>query len=220
MIAEALRHMLAAGMPHDAIVAAVADMEASIKVTDPVADKRRAYDRERKAKERAEAAMSTGLPPESAESADKVSRFEVSPQTPLPNPNFQDISPLTPQTGEFSLFDFDVFRIAMAALAAWCETEIANTVTPEHLLEAYNSVAADCGLPKAKMNPKRRRSALARIRQHTIDDITEAISCLRRNPWMHGDNDRGWRADFDFLLQPKSFTRLVEGAYDRSQQAN
>lgn len=29
-IATALKHMLAAGMPHDAIVAAVADMEASM----------------------------------------------------------------------------------------------------------------------------------------------------------------------------------------------
>lgn len=218
MIAEAVRHMLAAGMPHEAIVAAIADMEASIAITDPVADRRRAYDRERKAKAKAD--RSTGIPPEYAESAEKVSRFEVSPQTPLPNPNFQDISPLTPQTGEFSWFDFRIFEIGLAVLVAGCEGLVANTVTPEHLLEAYNSVADDCGLSKAKMNPKRRRSALARIRGHSVDDITEAIACLRRNSWMHGDNDRGWRADFDFVLQPKSFTRLVEGSYDRSQQAN
>lgn len=65
-IAVALKHMLAAGMPHDAIVSAVAEMEAGIAV-DEVAERRRAYDRERKRKAKPE---STGIPPESAEYAE------------------------------------------------------------------------------------------------------------------------------------------------------
>lgn len=87
MIAEALKHMLAAGMDHSAIIAAVADMEASLTKADPVAERRRAYDRERKRTAR----MSGGSPVESEElhgppSLDK----ESSPQTPFkeikPNP--------------------------------------------------------------------------------------------------------------------------------------
>lgn len=74
--------MLAAGMPHDAIVAAVADMEASIAITDPVADRRRAYDRERK--RLAKADHSTGIPPESVETAELVPVLdkETSPRPP------------------------------------------------------------------------------------------------------------------------------------------
>lgn len=87
---------------------------------------------------------------------------------------------------------------------------------PEDVLEAYNDVAAQCGLSKAKMTPERRKKLNARIRQCSVEDFTEAIDALRRNPWLHGENDRGWRADFDFLLQPKSFTRLIEGGYDRA----
>lgn len=60
VIAAALKHMLAAGLPHDQIVQAVADMEAASGGADPVAERRRAYDRERK-----RAARSTGFPPES-----------------------------------------------------------------------------------------------------------------------------------------------------------
>lgn len=48
VIASALKHMLAAGMPHDAIVAAVAEMEAQI--VDVQAERRRAIDSLRKQK--------------------------------------------------------------------------------------------------------------------------------------------------------------------------
>lgn len=90
------------------------------------------------------------------------------------------------------------------------------TLKAEDVLEAYNDVATSCGLPKAKMTPERRKKLNAKIRQHSVEDFTEAIAALRRNPWLHGENDKGWRADFDFLLQNKSFTRLIEGSYDRT----
>lgn len=87
---------------------------------------------------------------------------------------------------------------------------------PEHVLEVWNDMAGRLGLPKAKMNDQRRRTLLVRIRSYTIADFTEAIGCIERNSWMHGANERGWRADFDFLLQAKSFAKLVEGSYDRA----
>lgn len=47
MIATALKHMLAAGMPHDQIIEAVAEMESAFP-KDAQAERRRAADRERK----------------------------------------------------------------------------------------------------------------------------------------------------------------------------
>jgi len=71
VIAAALKHMLAAGMQHDAIVAAVAEMEAGIQ-KDEQAERRRAADRERKRAKR---------PRNSADSADnaEVSHGGVTP---------------------------------------------------------------------------------------------------------------------------------------------
>jgi len=93
--------------------------------------------------------------------------------------------------------------------------EAPPTLLPEHVLEVWNDMAGRQGLPKAKMTPERRRKLVARIRQHSIDDFTEAISAVERSPFLRGENDRGWRADFDFLLQPSRFTKLIEGTYDR-----
>jgi hypothetical protein len=90
------------------------------------------------------------------------------------------------------------------------------TLLPEHVLEAWNDMAARIGLPKAKMTAERRKLLNVRIRAYSVTDFTEAIECVERNPWMHGENDRGWRADFDFFLQQKSFVKLVEGSYDRA----
>jgi len=88
-------------------------------------------------------------------------------------------------------------------------------VKPEHVLEAYNTVAERIGLPTARMTPERRRKLSGFVKRHPIDDITEAIHALECSPFLRGENDRGWKADFDFLLQPKSFTKLVEGTYGR-----
>jgi hypothetical protein len=79
--------MLASGMPHEAIIAAVAEMEASV-ARDPVAEKRRAYDRARKREERANAKsveLSTGHPPMSTESADTADIADATP-SPAPSP--------------------------------------------------------------------------------------------------------------------------------------
>lgn len=78
VITTALRHMMAAGMGSEAIIAAVADMESHISAADPVAERRRAYDRERKQKQR----LSGGNPVESADIADITPLSPPSPKDP------------------------------------------------------------------------------------------------------------------------------------------
>jgi hypothetical protein len=80
VIATAVKYLLAAGVTGDELVAAIAEMEDSMPARDPVADRRRAYDRERKriAKEN----RSTGIPPDSTETVETVPAL-LSPQTPL-----------------------------------------------------------------------------------------------------------------------------------------
>lgn len=77
-------------------------------------------------------------------------------------------------------------------------------------------MAEGAGVPIAKLTPERRRKLGTFVRRHTIDDITEAIWAVPRSPFLCGENDRGWKAGIDFMLQPTSFTKLIEGTYDRA----
>lgn len=88
---------------------------------------------------------------------------------------------------------------------------------PEHVVEAWNDMAERLGLPTIrKLSSTRLRQLRARMRDHGIDDFTEAISAIERSPFLRGEGRNGWRADFDFLLQPSSFLKLIEGSYDRA----
>lgn len=85
----------------------------------------------------------------------------------------------------------------------------------DEIVGAWNELAGRKGLPKvAKITEARRKAMRARIRENTIEEWQQALAAVERSKHCCGDNDRGWRADLDFLLQPKSFTRLIEGFYD------
>lgn len=93
-----------------------------------------------------------------------------------------------------------------------------DELKPEHVVEAWNEAADRCRLAKvAQLTPARRRTLDARIREHAQSDFRAAIDCIERNTWMHGENDRGWRVDFDWLLKPANFVRAVEGGFDRAK---
>jgi uncharacterized protein YdaU (DUF1376 family) len=79
--------------------------------------------------------------------------------------------------------------------------------------EAYNKLAAELGLPIANALTDERRRKLKLRLNGTPDRWYRALDRLRASPWCHGYNDRRWRADLDFMLQPKSYQRLLEGHY-------
>jgi uncharacterized protein YdaU (DUF1376 family) len=88
-------------------------------------------------------------------------------------------------------------------------------LTKTEVIEAWQTRMVPQGFPEIrKMTGQRERQLRARLRDSTLDEWMQAMSALERSAFCRGENDRGWRADFDFLLQPKSFTKLLEGAYD------
>jgi uncharacterized protein YdaU (DUF1376 family) len=82
--------------------------------------------------------------------------------------------------------------------------------------DAYNHIAKRVGFPAAKvLNQTRRVSLRLRLKEcGGLDGWAAALDKLEASSLCRGANDRGWVADFDFLLQAKSFTRLMEGRYD------
>jgi uncharacterized protein YdaU (DUF1376 family) len=88
-------------------------------------------------------------------------------------------------------------------------------LTKQEVIDAWHERMVPLGFPRiAKMTGDRERKLRARLKDSTLEEWLRAFAALERSAFCRGENDRGWRADFDFLLQPKSFTGLLEGKYD------
>ena len=70
-----------------------------------------------------------------------------------------------------------------------------------------------------KLTDKRRKALLQRIADYGIDDCIKAVKIASKTPFCLGQNDRGWRADFDFFMKPDSITKILEGKYGKVQGA-
>ncbi len=85
----------------------------------------------------------------------------------------------------------------------------------DQAFDAWNTLARKSGLPvAAKLNQARRTKLRQRLKDcGGLAGWHRALERLAASPFCLGDNDRGWKANFDFLLQEASFLKLVEGAY-------
>jgi len=94
----------------------------------------------------------------------------------------------------------------------------ADHLTPEDILEGWNDLASKCGLPRAeKMTGGRLRQAKQRLREYPDPAAWKrALRHIADTPFLRGENERCWRADIDFFLQAKSFTKLTEGSYGQA----
>jgi hypothetical protein len=88
------------------------------------------------------------------------------------------------------------------------EADAANAV------EIYNQAAGLAGWPLVqRLTAPRRSGVLARLRDcGGLDGWRAALERARASAFLCGST--GWKADFDFFCQAKSFTKLMEGSYD------
>lgn len=94
----------------------------------------------------------------------------------------------------------------------------------QQVAEIYNAVARECGWAECqKFDRTRQAAAKARLAEAGgIDGWRAAMAKARASPFLRGETGRSaghenWRPDFDFFLKPKSFTKLMEGGYDRHE---
>lgn len=92
---------------------------------------------------------------------------------------------------------------------------------PQLAFDAWNDLAIDLALPIAQVLTPERKTKLRRRLEECggLEGWAAALARIRGSPFLLGKNDRRWKADLDFVLQKKSFTRLMEGSYERTDQS-
>lgn len=92
--------------------------------------------------------------------------------------------------------------------------------TARQAVTAYNAMADGAGLPKVQNLTDQRRKHLAHRLKDCggLDGWHAALAKVAASNFLTG-KVRDWRADFDFILQAKSFTKIMEGTYDNNRNA-
>ncbi|MBL3522839.1 DNA replication protein [Serratia plymuthica] len=86
----------------------------------------------------------------------------------------------------------------------------------QEIMDTYNEVAGD-RLPNAeKLNPKRKRDIkrlLSELKEPSVDAAKNYFQAFigSAGGFYFGDNDRGWRASFDYLLRSETLVKTREG---------
>jgi hypothetical protein len=79
---------------------------------------------------------------------------------------------------------------------------------------------SNCGaLPKVVNLSEVRRKKLNRRRQDSfwVANFEASVRKITTSDFCNGKNDRGWKADFDWMLQDSVAEKIMEGKYDKRQ---
>ncbi|OCG64045.1 hypothetical protein A9G48_04390 [Gilliamella sp. wkB18] len=99
---------------------------------------------------------------------------------------------------------------------------IKNNITKENnidfdlVMDAYND-AVENRLPQIQKMTTARKNAvkklLKELDQPTFQNLANYFYDFvdQAQPFYFGENDRGWRADFDYIIKPSTYLKVVEG---------
>lgn len=87
----------------------------------------------------------------------------------------------------------------------------------EKIMQLYNATCSS--LPKIKIiDGQRRKAVAARWRTYqSIEPFAELFRKAEASAFMRGDNDKGWTADFDWIIRPTNMAKVLEGKYDNDR---
>lgn len=71
-----------------------------------------------------------------------------------------------------------------------------------------------------RISPSSRRGEMTRkrVQDYGADKVIEAIRRARASDFLHGKNNRGWAATYDWFIRPENFQKVLEGNYDNRKR--
>jgi len=97
-------------------------------------------------------------------------------------------------------------------------TDDNTNVSPQEMLELWNSTCGLAGLAKVlKLTKDRKRKIRMRMREYGDDPQfwNGLFLKITQTPFLTGHNNRGWRIDMDYVFRNETnISRIMEGKYD------
>ena len=87
----------------------------------------------------------------------------------------------------------------------------------KEIVELYNSTCPN--LPKIQKITEKRKTAINKfLKEFTVEQFKTICSMANSSDFLIGINERGWKADFDFLMRIDKATAILEGKYSENKK--
>ena len=91
------------------------------------------------------------------------------------------------------------------------DTPLKNTDI-EWFTNTYHNICVN--LPKIRaLTDKRKKAIIKLMKLYSKEDIEKVFELANGSDFLIGNNDRGWKADIDFILRDDKFVSILEGKY-------
>lgn len=89
---------------------------------------------------------------------------------------------------------------------------ISKDIDIEWFMQKYHEICVS--FPKVKSLTDKRKKAIKKIlKSYSKDDILDVFEKAESSDFLKGNNDRGWKANIDFMLREDKFVNILEGQY-------
>lgn len=82
----------------------------------------------------------------------------------------------------------------------------------QQIINLYNEICSS--FPTVVVLTDSRKNAIKQcLAHHSLDAFEKVFRNVNESSFLSGDNDYGWKADFDWVIQLGKFSRILEGCY-------
>ena len=86
------------------------------------------------------------------------------------------------------------------------------------ILEGYNQLCEVTNLRQIRsITGKRKTQTATQFKEYGLGGFFNAFEKVAASIFLCGGGDRGWKADFDWLISPTNMQKVLEGKYDNDQ---
>jgi hypothetical protein len=89
----------------------------------------------------------------------------------------------------------------------------------QKLIDFFNSNRGNLPAIKILSEPRKKRIS-AIVKKYGKENLQKVILDCKNSDFIQGNNGREWRADFDWITQPKNFIKILEGNYKNKTNGN
>jgi hypothetical protein len=98
------------------------------------------------------------------------------------------------------------------------KTDLSNDEL-QQVVDVFNQVCTQ--LPEVqKLTLARKKTIQARVNEYGTKQIGALFRAVSKSDFLNGKGEKGWVADFDWIMNPNNFIKILEGRYNGKTKSN